>query len=135
MVKMSEYGGGVIGRQDRFTLKSEFDFVRMNGRKYTSFCTLLIHAPCPESEDGVRYGVICSRKFDKRAVRRNRAKRLLHEAMRTLSSKVEMMPCRILLIPRREILKMKMDAVAGQLLYLMKKSGMTHWKGTSRNSS
>ncbi|MBR2905006.1 MAG: ribonuclease P protein component, partial [Lentisphaeria bacterium] len=100
-----------------------------------SYCTLLIYAPCPESESGVRYGVICSRKFDKRAVRRNRAKRLLHEAMRVLSGKVEMKGCRILLIPRREILKMKMDAVASQLLYLMKKSGMTPWKDTSRSSN
>ena len=131
---MPEHGEGIIGRENRFTLKSEFDFVRENGKKYVSFCTLLIHAPCGESGKGVRYGVICGRKFDKRAVRRNRAKRLLHEALRTLSGKVEMRPCRILLIPRREILKMKMDAVAGQLLYLMKKSGMTHGKGTSRNS-
>ena len=132
---MLEHGAGVIGRENRFTLKSEFDYVRENGRKYTSYCTLLIYAPCPESESGVHYGVICSRKFDKRAVRRNRAKRLLHEAMRVLSGKVEMKGCRILLIPRREILKMKMDAVASQLLYLMKKSGMTPWKDTSRNSN
>ncbi|MBO5760321.1 MAG: ribonuclease P protein component [Lentisphaeria bacterium] len=131
---MAEYVKGIIGRENRFTLKSEFDFVRENGRKYTSFCTLLIHAEVPPSENGVRYGVICSRRFDKRAVRRNRAKRLLHESMRVLSSKVEMKSCRILLIPRREILKMKMDAVAKQLMYLMKKSNMICSGGISRSS-
>ena len=73
-----------------------------------------------------RCGVICSRKFDKRAVRRNRARRLLHEAFRL--TKQELAPCRIIFIPRRAILDQKMQDVARQLKI------MFHRAGLSRNS-
>ena len=75
-------------------------------------------------------GVICSRKFDKRAVCRNRAKRLLYEAFR-LTCK-ELKPCRIIFIPRRPILDQKMQDVAHQLKIMFRKAELFR---TSRMSS
>ena len=76
-----------------------------------------------------RCGVICSRKFDKRAVRRNRARRLLYEAFRLIRQ--ELMPCRIIFIPRRAILDRKMQDVDRQLRNLFQRAGLFRNSRTS----
>ena len=111
-------------KRGRLTLKSEFAAVREQGRKQVSFLTVMLYArPDPSDPEPVpKCGVICSRKFDKRAVRRNRARRLLHEAFRII--RPELMPCRIIFIPRRAILDQKMPAVAMQMRSMLEKAGL-----------
>ncbi|MCI6289107.1 MAG: ribonuclease P protein component [Lentisphaeria bacterium] len=108
----------------RLILKSDFAAVRELGRKQVCFLAVMLYAgPDPKDvEPSARCGVICSRKFDKRAVRRNRARRLLHEAFRLTER--ELTPCRIIFIPRRAILNMKMQDVAHQLERLFRKAGL-----------
>ena len=101
-------------------LKSEFDAVKQNGKRITArFFTALVSAG--EFGSSVKCGIICSRKFDKRAVRRNRARRLLREAFRQVLR--ELPPLGIILIPRKEILKVKMDDVKILLADTLKKAG------------
>ena len=101
-------------------LKSEFDAVKRNGKRISArFFTALVSSG--EFGSSVKCGIICSRKFDKRAVRRNRARRLLREAFRQISE--ELPPMGIILIPRREILKVKMDDVKILLADTLKKAG------------
>ena len=80
---------------------------------------MLYTGPDPEIQEPC-CGVICSRKFDKRAVRRNRARRLLYEAFRLIRQ--ELKPCRIIFIPRRPILDRKMQEVAHQLRDLFQRA-------------
>lgn len=90
---------------------------------------LLSAAVPPQGEESFRFGVICSRKFHKRAVRRNRARRLVHEALRLLEKEGKFRPCWIVIIPRREILNWKMEEVKDQLRRLLKKGSF--WSRTT----
>lgn len=110
-----------LSQESRLKLKSEFDAVKNNGRRVTSrYFTVLVSG----QEFGIsrKCGVICSRKFDKRAVRRNRARRLVREAFRLLQP--EIAPCGIVVIPRREILRVKMQVVKAELAKALTKAGM-----------
>ena len=111
-------------KSGRLTLKSEFAEVREQARKQVCFLTVMLYAGpgASDLEPVPQCGVICSRKFDKRAVRRNRARRLLHEAFRMI--RPELMPCRIIFIPRRAILDQKMPAVAQQMRIMLEKAGL-----------
>jgi len=105
---------------DKLKLKSEFDYLRENGTKLVGRNFLLVHAPTPDEK--TRWGVICSRKFDKRAVVRNRARRLLWESFRHLKSRIK--PCHVVLIPRRLISKQKQQDVEKEMKYLLKKGDL-----------
>ena len=108
----------------RLTLKSEFSAVRDQAQKQVCYLAVMLYTgPDPaDPEAGPSCGVICSRKFDKRAVCRNRARRLLHEAFRLTWQ--ELAPCRIVFIPRRPILDRKMQDVAQQMKIMFRKAGL-----------
>ena len=103
---------------DKLKLKSEFDYLKNNGVKLVGRNFLLVHATPADGK--LRWGVICSRRFDKRAVVRNRARRLLWESFRQLKSRIK--PCHVVLIPRREIIKKKQQDVEKEMKYLLKKA-------------
>ncbi|OQA87004.1 MAG: ribonuclease P [Lentisphaerae bacterium ADurb.Bin242] len=109
---------------DRLKLKSEFSAVRENARKEVSrFAVMLYTLPdSTEIPPNARCGVVCSRKFDKRAVKRNRARRLLLEAFRLTKQKLA--PCQIIFIPRKDILHAKMQHVAVRLEGMFQKAGL-----------
>lgn len=106
--------------QDKLKLKSDFDYVKANGRKYTTLYFIALIAEPPEDCTDLKCGVICSRKFDKRAVVRNRARRLIWEAFRLLKGNI--LPCRMILIPRKAICDVKMNAVMEQMEKVLMKS-------------
>lgn len=111
-------------KKNRLTLKSEFSLVRENGKKQISPSVIMLYLG-PETdgdpaENDAKCGVICSRRFDKRAVYRNRARRLLYEAFRSVNP--DLLPCRIIFIPRRHILQMKMPLVAANMRQLLQKA-------------
>lgn len=101
-------------------LKSEFDAVKKNGKRVVAryFIALVSNGEFGISR---KCGVICSRKFDKRAVRRNRARRLVKESFRLLRE--ELGPCGIIIIPKREILRVKMQDVKAELAKALIKTG------------
>ena len=111
----------------KMKLKSEFDSVKNGGRRITaqSFIMLVSGGVFGAS---LKCGIICSRKFDKRAVKRNRARRLLWEAFRLTGTEIS--PCGIILIPRRGILRMKMQDVRAAFADALKKAGMMKNPGT-----
>lgn len=110
-----------ICKADKLRFKSEFDYVRLAGKKQVGKAFLVVVASAPESE-GLKCGVICGRKFNTRAVVRNRARRLLWESFRLL--KPEIVACRIILIPRRRILTMKRQEVTIELATLLIGAGV-----------
>ena len=104
-----------LTEHDKLKLKSDFMLVHEKGKKQTSpFAVLLYLVPDGnQSLDSVKCGIICSRRFDRRAVRRNRARRLLWESFRLMKQRI--MPCQMIFIPRREILNARMQDVAVQM--------------------
>lgn len=104
------------GRPGKLTKKSEFDEVKASGLKWNDPLFIFLAVPAASGEE-TRCGIICSRRFDKRAVVRNRARRLLWEAFRL--SKERFPPCRIVMIPRRRICLEKMETVKTHLEALL----------------
>ena len=100
------------GRPGKLTKKSEFEEVKASGLKWNGPLFTVLAVPAAPGEE-TRCGIICSRRFDKRAVVRNRARRLLWEAFRL--SKERFPSCRIVMIPRRKICLEKMNTVKTQL--------------------
>lgn len=81
---------------------------------------LVVTAPAP---DGLRRcGVICGKKYSLLAVERNRARRLLWESFRLL--KQEIAVCRIVLIPRRNMMKWKRGQATRELALLLVRAGV-----------
>ena len=106
----------------KMKLKSEFDSVKNGGRRITAqYFIMLVSGGVFGTS--LKCGIICSRKFDKRAVKRNRARRLLWEAFRLTGTEIP--PCGIILIPRRGILKVKMQDVKAAFADALKKAGVT----------
>lgn len=113
---------GILPDADgRLKLKSEFDAVKQNGKRVV---TRYFIALVSNGEFGIlrKCGIICSRKFDKRAVRRNRARRLVKESFRLLREEIE--PCGIVIIPKREILRLKMQEVRAELARALTRAGV-----------
>ena len=67
-------------------------------------------------------GVICSRKFSLLAVERNRARRIMWESFRLLGRRI--LPCRIVLIPRRRIKNALQTDVMKELEQILAAAGV-----------
>lgn len=96
---------------EHLRLRSEFNYLRESGRKTVTKSMIFITAPGLDNR--LRCGVICSRKFSKLAVRRNRARRLLYESFRLLQP--ELRNGWILMIPRYAIMSMKCQDVLEEM--------------------
>ena len=67
-------------------------------------------------------GVICSRKFSLLAVERNRARRMMWESFRLLGRRI--LPCRMVLIPRRRIKYAAQQEVMRELTQILDAAGV-----------
>lgn len=73
----------MLPRENRLTDDYDFRRVRRLGRRGQSRLFSATAAPAKDSSR-TRFGFVASLKFDKRAARRNRARRLLRAAVRSL---------------------------------------------------
>lgn len=109
-----------LNKSDKLLLKSEFEHLKEHGTRYASGdCVLSVSGP-PDGK--LRCGVICGKKFSKKAVERNRARRLLWESFRLLKPKIKI--CHMVLIPRQRIKGKKQQEVQNSLLYILKKADL-----------
>ncbi len=116
---------GNLRKQDKLRTRKDFDALKEHGKACRdAFFTVLVRAAEPDDPDPhLRYGVICSRKLHHSAVVRNRARRLISETFRL--TKEVILPCSIVVIPRRAIFGAKQQEVQDHLLRTLKKAGMT----------
>ena len=110
-----------LRKEDKLKTRQDFETLKENGKRVSApyFTLLVIPVITP---DDFAFGVICSRKFHKHAVVRNRARRILSEAVRLL--KPRMQTCRILMIPRRKICSATMPQVRDSLENALIRAGI-----------
>ena len=104
-------------KSDKLTLKSDFDAVKESGRSAAG--VLLVAAAADTTDNSLKAGVICGRKFCIRAVVRNRARRLVWESFRLLKPQIK--PCRLVFIPRQRIKQARCADVYQEMEKLLKK--------------
>ena len=115
-------------RQEKLRTRKDFDALKEHGKACRDpFFTVLVQAAGPDEPVQITcYGVICSRKLHHSAVIRNRARRLISETFRL--SKENILPCSIVVIPRRAIFGAKQQEVQEHLLRTLKKAGLVRKK-------
>ena len=120
-----EIGRSSLRKQEKLRTRKDFDALKEHGKACRDpFFTVLALAAEPDCPVQIpRYGVICSRKLHHSAVVRNRARRLISETFRL--TKEVILPCSIVVIPRRAIFGAKQQEVQDHLLRTLKKAGMT----------
>ena len=123
-----EIGRSSLRKQEKLRTRKDFDALKEHGKACRDpFFTVLVQAAGPDDPVRItRYGVICSRKLHHSAVIRNRARRLITETFRL--SKETILPCSILIIPRRAIFGAKQQEVQEHLLRTLKKAGLIREK-------
>ena len=116
------------GKHAKLRTRKDFDALKEHGKACRDpFFTVLVQAAGPDDPvQFPRYGVICSRKLHHSAVIRNRARRLVSETFRL--SKEIILPCSILVIPRRAIFGAKQQEVQEHLLRTLRKAGLIREK-------
>ena len=119
---------GNLRKQDKLRTRKDFDALKEHGKACRdAFFTVLVRAAEPDDPaPHLRYGVICSRKLHHSAVVRNRARRLITETFRLCKENI--LPCGILVIPRRAIFGAKQQEVQEHLLRTLKKAGLIREK-------
>jgi ribonuclease P protein component len=117
-----------LRKQEKLRTRKDFDALKEHGKACRDpFFTVLVQAAGPDDPVQItRYGVICSRKLHHSAVIRNRARRLITETFRL--SKENILPCSIVVIPRRAIFGAKQQEVQEHLLRTLKKAGLIRKK-------
>ena len=130
-----EIGRSSLRKREKLRTRKDFDALKEHGKACRDpFFTVLVRAAEPDDPVQItRYGVICSRKFHHSAVVRNRARRLISETFRLC--KEDILPCSILVIPRRTILGAKQQEVQAHLLRTLKKAGLVRERQTADTPS
>ena len=130
-----EIGRSSLRKQEKLRTRKDFDALKEHGKACRDpFFTVLVQAAVPDDPvQTTRYGIICSRKLHHSAVVRNRARRLITETFRLCKEII--LPCSILVIPRRAMFGAKQQEVQEHLLRTLKKAGLTREKQTADISS
>ena len=105
---------------DKLRLGSEFAYMREHGKKYVGRYLLLVVAP--STDNSLRCGVVCGKKYSSKAVTRNRARRLLLESFRLLKQRIQV--AHLVMIPRKFIMTAKQQAVQTDLQALLDKANI-----------
>ena len=130
-----EIGRSSLRKQEKLRTRKDFDALKEHGKACRDpFFTVLVQAAEPGNPVQIlRYGIICSRKLHHSAVVRNRARRLITETFRLCKENI--LPCGILVIPRRAIFGAKQQEVQEHLLRTLRKAGLTREKQATDTSS
>ncbi|OGV40242.1 MAG: ribonuclease P protein component [Lentisphaerae bacterium GWF2_45_14] len=110
-----------LNKTDKLRLKSEFEQVREHGTRYVSGDCVLSVSGSPDGR--LRCGVVCGKKFSKKSVIRNRARRLLWESFRLLKPDIAI--CHMVLIPRQGMKGRKQQEIQMSFQRLLKKARLT----------
>lgn len=111
-----------LSREEKLRFESHFAHMRQTGVKTVGKYTVMVTSPA--IDEHLRFGVVCGRKFHKRAVRRNRARRLIWESVRKLRQDIQKTDVWLLFIPRVAILERKQPEVQSEIARLLSRNGL-----------
>lgn len=111
----------MLPRERRLTSNHEFKRVRRSGRKVATPFFDLYYLQVGEAPS--RFGFVVSTKLDKRAVKRNRIKRIFREEVRLLLSGVKA-GFDLIFWVKRQSLEAETEQVRTTLRSALKKSGL-----------
>jgi ribonuclease P protein component len=123
-------GSGRIGKDDWIRCRSQFAYVRKRGKAHYGRQMIATVVPAPDKCS--RLGVIVSKKYNNKAVQRNRARRLMKEAYRLLRHGLTT-PVWVVLVARKQIADRNLADVQGELLHVLKKASVLDLKHTDEN--
>ena len=107
----------------KLTANWQFREVYGRGDKLVCECAVVFYYRNPKEVEGPRFGVVASRRVGS-AVERNRAKRLLREAARSLSGKLIHPDIWIVLVAKSNIKGRTSDEVVGDVGRAMELAGL-----------
>ena len=119
--RLIQYGIASLKHEEFLKLKSEFDFVKQNGTKSVSKSFILLYI-LPPPDGKRRIGIICGRKFDKRAVIRNRTRRIFKESFRLIKNQVVL--SHMLFIPRKGAEQHKAQYIQHEMIETLQKAAL-----------
>jgi len=111
-----------VNRKYRLKRSLEFTRVRRLGKSYAH--PLVVLVVLPDTEGKIHVGVTAGRSVGK-AVQRNRAKRMLREAIRSLLPMIKP-GWKIILISRSPVLDAKLPELETALFQLLRKAGLIY---------
>lgn len=109
-----------FSRESRLRTRRQYAHVWDHSRSFVGrYCVL---RTAPATDQHLRLGIVVSRRHSRKAVERNRSRRLLREAYRRLHPALA--PVWMILIPRRAIKKARMQDVLRELRSLCREAGI-----------
>ncbi|MFT5130806.1 MAG: ribonuclease P protein component [Rhodothermales bacterium] len=114
-------GSGCIGKGDFIRCRLQFAHVRKHGK--ARYGQQMIATVVPAPDKCSRLGVIVSKKYNKKAVQRNRARRLMKESYRLLRHGLTT-PVWIVLVARKQIADRQLADVQTELVAALLKAGV-----------
>lgn len=115
--ELLQFGNSSKKKGASLRLKSEFDETKRNASKFVSRNFIILYTEAHQEK--LRIGIICGRKFNKKAVVRNRVRRITKEAFRLIWNRVA--KSHILLIPRKGIELLKTQDIQREIITVLKK--------------
>jgi ribonuclease P protein component len=109
-----------VKRNFRLTRSTDFKRVRNFGKSFAHPLVVLVKLPL--TEDGLRVGVVAGRALGG-AVQRNRAKRMLREAMRMLLPGLQA-GWDLILIARQPLLNASLEQIKAALTQLFRRANL-----------
>jgi ribonuclease P protein component len=125
---LQQWGEATFSDSDRILKGHEFRHMKKEGRTTVGRLLVLSHAPAPD--DRRRLGIIVTKKFHKRAVKRNRAYRIVREAYRHLKAGLPEKTWMVI-IARKHLLDKNAKDVQDELIELLNREKLLE---TSRQS-
>ena len=120
-IALEQWGSAGFSADDRLLKGHEFRYMKENGRSVVGRFIVLSHAPAPD--DKRRLGVIVTKRYNKRAVRRNRAFRLVRESYRLIKDGISDKKW-IIVIARKALHNRQAGEVQQELIRLLKQEGL-----------
>lgn len=109
----------MLAKELRLTSLYDFEMVKSLGESFSSSHFKLVFLV--QSEESLKFGFIVSKKLSKKAVLRNRVKRLMRESVRPLIDKIKG-SYSIVLIARTGAEKLSLDEYKSEIVGLFKKA-------------
>ena len=124
----------VLPQRHRLRGRGIFDYLYQRGQRFqqgllqlrvAEAAPQLLREPPGEPERELRFGVVISSKVSKRAVKRNRLRRRLHDAFMNQSFRQDLPPTWLLLNLRPGAAELSVDNLLKEWFTLIQRAGLT----------